>query len=152
MTYTRGLMVNSIQLPSISNPILFHSPCQTTITVSVWLRLHGLNWKEGENTLTHWGLATHIWLSVIEPPLVQIMACRLVGSNPFLNQCVNILIGPLGTNFSEILIEFFSFSFNDFWNYGLSAKRRPFCLSLNVLTTCVILVSRSDIKCNYIYL
>ena len=45
-----------------------------------------------------------------------------------------LLIGPLGTNVSEIFIEIHTFSFkkmhlkNSFW------KWRPFCLGLNVLT------------------
>ena len=44
-----------------------------------------------------------------------------------------LLIGPLGTNFSEILIEIISFSFKKMHLNVSSAKRRPFCLSLNVL-------------------
>ena len=45
-----------------------------------------------------------------------------------------LLIGPLGTNFSEILIEILTFSFKKMRLKVLSAKRRPFCLGLNVLT------------------
>ena len=44
-----------------------------------------------------------------------------------------LLIGPLGTNFSEILIEILSFSFKKRRLNVSSAKRRPFCLDLNVL-------------------
>ena len=44
-----------------------------------------------------------------------------------------LLIGPLGTNFSETLIEILTFSFKKMRMKGSSAKRRPFCLSLNVL-------------------
>ena len=44
-----------------------------------------------------------------------------------------LLIGPLGTNFSEILIEILTFSFKKMRLKGSSAKRRPFCLGLNVL-------------------
>ena len=44
-----------------------------------------------------------------------------------------LLIGPLGTNFSEILIEILTFSFKKMCLKVLSAKRRPFCLGLNVL-------------------
>ena len=44
-----------------------------------------------------------------------------------------LLIGPVGTNFSEILIEILTFSFMKMrWKVS-SAKRRPFCLGLNVL-------------------
>ena len=44
-----------------------------------------------------------------------------------------LLIGPLGTNFSEILIGIQIFSFKKMHLKMLSAKWRPFCLGLNVL-------------------
>ena len=44
-----------------------------------------------------------------------------------------LLIGLLGTNFSEILIEILTFSFKKMRLKVLSAKWRPFCLGLNVL-------------------
>ena len=44
-----------------------------------------------------------------------------------------LLIGPLGTNFSEILIEILIFSFKKMRLNVSSAKRRPSCLGLNVL-------------------
>ena len=44
-----------------------------------------------------------------------------------------LLIGPLGTNFSEILIEILTFSIKKMRLKVSSAKRRPFCLGLNVL-------------------
>ena len=43
-------------------------------------------------------------------------------------------IGPLGTNFSEILIEIYIFSFKKMRLKMLSAKWWPFCLSLSVLS------------------
>ena len=46
-----------------------------------------------------------------------------------------LLIGPLGTNFSEILIKILAFSFKQMLLKVLSAKWRPFCLGLNVLTS-----------------
>ena len=45
-----------------------------------------------------------------------------------------LLIGPLWTNFSEILIEIQSFSFKKMHLKLSSAKWRPLCLSLNVLS------------------
>ena len=42
------------------------------------------------------------------------------------------LIGPLGTNFSEILIEIQTFSFKKMHLKMSSAKSRPLCLGLNV--------------------
>ena len=47
-----------------------------------------------------------------------------------------LLIGPLRTNFSEILIEILTFSFKKMRLKVSSAKRRPFCLGLNVLRPC----------------
>ena len=44
-----------------------------------------------------------------------------------------VLIGPLGTNFSEILAEIVTFSFKKMYLNVSSAKWRPFCLGLNVL-------------------
>ena len=44
-----------------------------------------------------------------------------------------LLSGPLGTNFSEILIEILAFSLKKMRLKVSSAKRRPFCLGLNVL-------------------
>ena len=49
-----------------------------------------------------------------------------------------LLIGPLGTNFSEILIEIRSFSFKKMHLKMSSAKWRLFRLGLNELTVAVI--------------
>ena len=46
-----------------------------------------------------------------------------------------LLIGPFGTNFSEILIEILTFSFKKMCLKVSSGKGRPFCLGLNVLTS-----------------
>ena len=44
------------------------------------------------------------------------------------------LTGPLGTNFSEILIEIYTFSFKKMHLRTWSAKWHPLCLGLNMLT------------------
>ena len=49
-----------------------------------------------------------------------------------------LLIGPWGTNFSEISIGIQTFSFKKMHFKMSSVKWRPFCLSLNVLTRVVI--------------
>ena len=46
-----------------------------------------------------------------------------------------LLIGPLETNFNEILIELHTFSFKKMQLKMSSAKWRPFCLGLNVLSS-----------------
>ena len=45
-----------------------------------------------------------------------------------------MLIGPLGTKFSEILIKIHMFSFKKMHLKMLCAKWQPFCLSLSLLT------------------
>ena len=45
-----------------------------------------------------------------------------------------LLIGSLGTNFGEMLIEIHTFSFKKF-HLKMSGKSRPFCLGLKVLIT-----------------
>ena len=83
--------------------------------------------------LTHSGRVTHIWVSDL----------TIIGSDnglsPGRRQAIirtNAgirLIRPLGTNLSEILIEILIFSFKKMPLKVLSAKRRPFCVGLNVL-------------------
>ena len=53
----------------------------------------------------------------------------IIGTNAGL-----FLIGPLGANFSEILIKMLTFSLKKMRLKVSSAKRRPFCLGVNVLT------------------
>ena len=84
--------------------------------------------------LTHWGRVTHICVNKL----------TIIGSDnglsPGRRQAIIwtnaelFLIGPLGINFSEILIEILTFSFKKMRLKVSSAKQRPFCLGLNVLT------------------
>ena len=83
--------------------------------------------------LTHWGRVTHICVGKL----------TIIGSNnglsPSRRQAIIwtnagiMLIGPLGTNFSEILSEIHAFSFNKMHLKVSSAKWRLFCLGLNEL-------------------
>ena len=83
--------------------------------------------------LTHWGRVTHICVG----NLTIIVSDN--GLSPYRRQAIIwtnaglLLIGPLGTNFSEILIKILTFSFKKMRLKVSSAKRRPFCLGLNVL-------------------
>ena len=62
------------------------------------------------------------------------MACRLDGAKPLSEPKAEILlIGPLGTNFSEILIEIYIFSSMKIHLKLSSGIWRPFCFGLNVL-------------------
>ena len=83
--------------------------------------------------LTHWGRVTHICvgkLSIIgsdnglSPNRRQAIIWTNVGI---------LLTGILGTNFSEISIEIYTFSFKKMHLKMSSGNWRPFCLGLNVL-------------------
>ena len=56
-----------------------------------------------------------------------------------------LLIWPLGTNFSEIVIEIDIFSFKKMHLKISSGKCRPFCLGLNVLSQCYISVAKKKL-------
>ena len=83
--------------------------------------------------LTHWGRVTHICVS----KLTSIASDN--GLSPGRRQAIIwtnagiLLIEPLGTNFSEILIEIHTFSFKKMHLKMSSVKWRPFCPGLNVL-------------------
>ena len=78
------------------------------------------------NLLTHWGRVTHICVG----KLTSIVSDN--GMSPGRRQAIiwNIagimLMGPLGTNFSEILIGIETFSFTKMHLKMSSAKWRPF--------------------------
>ena len=82
------------------------------------------------DVLTHWGRVTHICVG----NLTNIGSDN--GLSPSRRQAIIwnndgiLFIGPLGTNFSEILFAIYKFSFKKMRSSG---KWRPFCLGLNVL-------------------
>ena len=84
--------------------------------------------------LTHRGRVTHICVS--KPTTIG----SDNGLSPGRRQAIIwtntgiLLIRPLRTNFSEILIEFHTFSFMKMHLKMSSGKWRPFCLGLNVLS------------------
>ena len=86
-----------------------------------------------DDVSTHWGRVTHICvgnLTIIGPDngLSPGRRQAIIWSNAWIS-----LIGPWGTNFSEILIGIQTFSFKKMHLKMPSAKWRPFCLGLNVL-------------------
>ena len=88
----------------------------------------------GFHTLTHWGRVTHICVSKLtfigsDNGLSPDRRQAIIWTNAGL-----LLIGPLGTNFSEILIAFHTFSFKKMLLKMSFAKWRPFYLGLNVLS------------------
>ena len=84
--------------------------------------------------VTHWGRVTHICVSKLiiigsDSGLLPGRRQAIIWTNAGL-----LLIGPLGTNFNEILIEIYTFSFKKMHLEMSSGKWRPSCLGLNVLT------------------
>ena len=108
------------------------------------------------SSLTHWSRMTHICISTL----------TIIGSDnglsPRRRQAIIwtnagiLLIGPLGPNIRENLIEILTFSFTKMYLKMLSTKWRPFCLSLNVLTSLDSWTKHSSpkwpLKCNHIKL
>ena len=101
---------------------------------SLRLQLHS-SARDQWATITHGGRVTHICISKL----------TIIGSDNGLSSgwCQAIiwtnagilLIQPLGTNFSEILIEIHTFSFKEMHLKMSSGKWRPFCPGcLNVLS------------------
>ena len=98
--------------------------------------------------LTHWGRVTHICvdnLTIIgsdnglSPGRRQAIIWTIAGI---------LLIGPLGTSFSEILIGIQTFSFTKMHLKISSAKWRPFCPGLNVLTNSWVV----DLTCHDLHM
>ena len=106
-----------------------------------WIRNYCLqkyhNFLWASMCLTHWSWVTHICVSKLT------INDSDNGFSPYRRQAIIwanagiLLIGPLGTNFSEILIEIYAFSFKKM-HFKMSGKWRPSCLSLNVLTAIML--------------
>ena len=104
-------------------------------------------------SLTHWGRVTHKCISKL----------TTIGSNNGLSPGWHkaiiltnngiLLIGPLGKNFSEILIKIYRFSFKKMHLKMSSGKWRPFCLGLNVLKPTILAMSIDNpiIQCHLSY-
>ena len=92
---------------------------------------------DNRNSLTHchYGQVTHICVSNLAITGSDNGLSRRCQAITWTNAGI-LSIGPLGTNFSEILIEINTFSFKKMRLKVSSVKWWPFCLSLNVLTHC----------------
>ena len=97
-----------------------------------------MHWRYHSLTLTHWGRVTHICVGICVGKLTILGSDN--GLSPGRRQAIIwtnagiLLIGPLGTNFTEILIEIKTFSFKKMRLKVSSAKWRPLCLGLNELS------------------
>ena len=101
-------------------------------------------------TLTHWGWVAHICVSKLtiidsDNGLSPGRCQAIIWTNAGI-----LLIGPLGANFSEMLIEILTFSFKKMQFKISSAKWRPFCLGLNGLKSHRNLWSIITCPCPYL--
>ena len=100
---------------------------------TAWAAVIIMSWINMLRLEHYWGRVTHICLSKL----------TIIGSDnvlsPGRHQAIIrtnagiLLIGPLGTNFREMLIKTLTFSLKKTRLKVSSAKWRPFCLGLNVL-------------------
>ena len=96
--------------------------------------------------LTHWGRVTYICVSKLtiigwDKGLAPARWQAIIWTNAGI-----LIIGPLGTNFSEILIEIYIFSFKKMHLKMSSGKWWPFCLGLNVLMAICMLHYMSNMN------
>ena len=96
-------------------------------------------------TLTHWGPVTHICVGKLtitssDKGLLPRRRQAIIWTNAGI-----LLIGPLGTNFSDISRDIQSFSFKKMHLKMPSAKWRPFCFGPNVLNWHMTCISHNEI-------
>ena len=113
--------------------------CNVTLALIGWAHaqndrcIHDI-WISQWHRLTHWGQVMHICVSnlatigsdnCLSPSRHQ----AIIGTNAGI-----LLIGPKGTNLSEVSNELHTFSFKKMHLNVSSVKWQPFCLGLNELT------------------
>ena len=97
--------------------------------------------------IPHWGWATHICVVDLtitgsDNGLSPIRRQAIIWTNAGI-----LLIGPLGTNFSEILIKIYKFSVKKMHLKMSSGKWRPSCLGLNVIHKWCLIQSMEVVLC-----
>ena len=97
---------------------------------------------------THWGRVTHICVSKLtiidsDNGLSHDRRQAIIWTNAGI-----LLIAPMGTNFSEFLIEIHAFAFKKMHLKMSSGKWRPFCLGLNVLNQQSTIAKATSNGCN----
>ena len=128
------LLMRICQHAEHAQPLLHPTTMLTSHEQHVTAQIPAAMHKSYHFMLTHSGRVMHICVSKL----------TIIGSDnglsPDRRQAIIwtntgiFLIGPLGTNFSEILIANHTFSFKKMHLKRSSAKWRPFCVGLNVST------------------
>ena len=146
-----GSYMNKFSLLSVNVANVLFKPMKSTTFCWIW----SLAWvcvEKGSyisdiNPLTHWGRVTHICVDnltiiVSDNGLSPGRRQAIIWTNAGL-----LLIGPLGTNFSEISIKILTFSFTKMRLKVSSVKWRPFCLGLNVLSASPMYIWEPNLLC-----
>ena len=145
MYYTVHNFVWLLWQPFKSHTLISWGLCVTITRRNIELLVHNHVQQQGRTyyrvthviyqvSLTHWGRLTHICVS----KLTIISSDN--GLSPSRRQAIIwtnagiLLIGPLGANFSEILIASYTFWFKKMQFKMSSEKWRPFCLGLCYLS------------------
>ena len=108
--------------------------CTFAMVHPLWSQV---GFRNDVGSLTHWGRVTHVCIS----KLTIIGSDN--GSSPERRQVIIwtndgiLLIGPLGTNLSDLVTEIYIFQFQKMRSKMSSGKWRPSCLGLNVLKTAI---------------
>ena len=143
LPFKRGSFFNLHRKPTDTVFLFATSPTDTVFMYNICCIFHSFAFvwhiTYTHIDLTHWGRVTHICVSKIS----------IIGSDnglsPGRRQAIIwtsvgiLLIGPLETNFSEIFIEIYIFSFKKRHLKMSSGKCRPFCLGLNVIINQVLM-------------
>ena len=108
--------------------------CWGWLTTNSYGNQDAIMMRVSKQYLTHWGRVTHVYVSKLtiigsDNGLSPQRRQAIIWSNAGI-----LLIGTLGTNFSEILSEIHTFLFKKMHFKTSSANWWPFCLGLNVLT------------------
>ena len=114
---------------------LWYNSNQNSYTCIVKQQWHFSNVISFVQALTQWGWVTHIYICVGNLTIVGSDNGLLPGRRQAIiwTNAAILLIGPLRTNFNEILIKIHTFSFKKIDLKMLSGKWQPFYLGLNVL-------------------
>ena len=121
---------------------MWHKPCRTFHPWCLCIKTRCL--------LTHCGRVTHICVSTLtiigsEDGLAPDRRQTIIWTNDGI-----LLIGPLGTNFSEILMEIYTCSIGILHLKMSSEKWQPFCLNFNVFTVHEVITKQNTAKlCAY---
>ena len=128
-----GRCVRSVNILNLSCKLWVIHPSPGNCYFHKLTYSHTQTYSHTNRGLTQWGRVVHICVS----KLITVSSDK--GLSPGWCQAIiwtsagMFLIGPLGTNFSEILIEIDIFSVKEMHLKMSSGKWWPFCLGLNLL-------------------